>query len=409
MTKVLVLGGRFGALTSAYTLRRIAGDRVEIKLINKDRFSYFRPGLPHVALGLRDPEELRIDLSSALQEKGIAFTQGEVEKIDANSRTVYYKGPNGSLREEDYDYLMVGVGAHLATDMIGGWDQYGYSVCEPEFAVKLRERLRNFKGGRITIGSAPFYQGKNPKPKVPENFVPRADSACEGPVFELSLMLHGYFKSQGVLDKVKVTVYSPGEYLSDLSPESRKAVAEIYKQLGVELVHNFRLKEVREREIVDEGGKKLDSDLSILLPPYTGNPALKSSSKDLTDDGGFIPTDMNMQSINYDNVYAVGDANSITVPKLGYLAVQTGRIASEHLSSRLGVNTKVEKYYPTIVCVADNPLEGYAVSVKDDTWYGGSTSIAQPAAVNHLKKELFTKYFMWTKGDMALEKFLGSW
>jgi NADH dehydrogenase, FAD-containing subunit len=169
------------------------------------------------------------------------------------------------------------------------------------------------------------------------------------------------------------------------------------------------LNELRENEVVDEKGKKLESDLSILLPPYTGNPALKASTKDLIDDGGFVPTDLNMQSITYDNVYAVGDSNSLTVPKLGYLAVQTGRIAAEHLANRLGERVKVEQYYPTIVCVADNPLEGYAVSVKDDTWYGGQVSVAQPAAVNHLKKELFTKYFMWTKGDMALEKFLASW
>ncbi|MBW9141423.1 MAG: NAD(P)/FAD-dependent oxidoreductase [Candidatus Aramenus sp.] len=409
MTKVLVLGARFGGLTAAYTLKRLVGSTAEIKVINQSRFSYFRPALPHVAIGVRDVEELKIDLAQALPEKGIKFQEGKVQKIDARSSKVIYTKPDGSTEEEDYDYVIVGIGAHLATELVKGWDQYGYSVCEPEFATKLRERLKDFKGGNITIGSGPFYQGHNPKPKVPENFVPNADSACEGPVFEMSLMLHGYFKKKGMLDKVHITVYSPGEYLSDLSPQSRKAVASIYGQLGIKLVHNFRLKEVREHEVVDEKGNKLESDLSILLPPYAGNPALKNSTPDLIDDGGFIPTDLNMVSIKYDNVYAVGDSNAITVPKLGYLAVMTGRIAAQHLANRLGVQTKVDSYYPTIVCVADNPLEGYAVSVKDDTWYGGNVSVAEPAAVNHLKKELFTKYFMWTKGDMALEKFLASW
>jgi sulfide:quinone oxidoreductase len=61
-------------------------------------------------------------------------------------------------------------------------------------------------------------------PKAPENLAPSSDAAYEGPVFEMSLMLHGYFKKKGMLDKVKMTVYSPGEYLSDLSSESRKAV-----------------------------------------------------------------------------------------------------------------------------------------------------------------------------------------
>ncbi|MCY0849510.1 NAD(P)/FAD-dependent oxidoreductase [Sulfuracidifex metallicus] len=409
MPKVLVLGGRFGGLSAAYTLKRLVGNKADIKLINKDRFTYFRPALPHVAIGVRDVEELKIDLSQAMPEKGIQFQQGEVMKIDAPKSTVVYKRPDGSIVEEDYDYVMVGIGAHLATELLKGWDQYGYSVCEPEYAVKLREKLNNFKGGNITIGSGYFYQGHNPKPKVPENYVPTGDSACEGPVFEMSLMLHGYFMKKGMLNKVKMTVFSPGEYLSDLSVGSRKAVASIYQQLGVNLVHGFKIKEITDKEIISEDGKKLPSDLTIVLPPYTGNPALKNSTPDLVDDGGFIPTDGNMVSIKYDNVYAVGDSNSITIPKLGYLAVMTGRIAAQHLANRLGVPTKVDTYYPTIVCVADNPYEGFAVSVKDDTWYGGNVTVADPAPMNHLKKELFTKYFMWTKGDMALEKFLASW
>lgn len=409
MTKVLVLGARFGGLTSAYTLKRLVGNKAEIKVINNSRFTYFRPAFPHVAVGVKDVDEITIDLTKALPEKGIIFQQGEVEKIDAKSGLVYYKKPDGNKVEEDYDYLIIAIGAHLATELVKGWEMYGYSVCEAEYALKLREKLANFQGGIIAIGSGPFYQGKNPRPKVPEHYVPVADAACEGPVFELSLMLHGYFKKKGMLNKVKIVIFSPGEYLSDLSPMSRKIVREMYKQLGIELIDNFRIKEIREKEIIDENGKKIESDLTILIPPYTGNPALKNSTPDLIDDAGFVPTDMNMVSLKYENIYAVGDANSITIPKLGYLAVKTGTIAAQHLANRLGVKTKIDQYYPTIVCVADNPFEGFGVAVKDDTWYKGSISIADPSPLNHLKKELFTKYFMWTKGDMALEKYLASW
>jgi len=409
MTKVLVLGGRFGALTAAYTLKRLAGSKADVKVINKSRFSYFRPALPHVAIGVRDIDELKVDLSEALPEKGIQFQEGTVEKIDAKSSMVYYTKPDGSMAEEEYDYVIVGIGAHLATELVKGWDKHGYSVCEPEFATKLREKLESFQGGNIAIGSGPFYQGHNPKPKVPENFVPNADSACEGPVFEMSLMLHGYFKKKGMLDKVKMTVYSPGEYLLDLSSESRKAVGKIYKQLGITLVQNFRVREITEHEIIDEKGNKLPSDLSIILPPYTGNPALKNSTPDLVDDGGFTLTDLNMVSIKYDNVYASGDANSITVPKLAYLAVMTGRIAAQHLANRLGVPTKIDKYDPAVVCIADNPLEGYGVAVSDNTMYKGTHSTAVPSPTNSLKKELFVKYFMWSKGDLALEKYFGEW
>ena len=407
--KVLVLGARFGGLTAAYTLKRIVGSAADIKVINKDRYTYFRPALPHVTIGVMDVNKLKIDLTEALPEKGIKFQQGTVTRIDAENNKVEYVLPNGSKTTEEYDYLIIALGAHLATELVKGWSQYGYSVCEPEYAEKLRERVLNFKGGNIAIGAGFFYQGSNPKPKVPENYVPKADAACEGPVFEMSLMLHGLFTKKGIWKNTKVTVFSPGEYLSDLSRQSREAVRQIYQSLGIELVENFKIKEITAKEVIAEDGRKIPSDLTILIPPYAGHPALKASTPDLVDDGGFVPTDINMVSIKYDNVYAVGDSNAVTVPKLGYLAVKTARTAATHLANRLGFPVEVEPYYPTIICVADNPYEGFGVAVKDDTWYGGKVSEAVPSPINHLKKELFTKYFMWTKGDMALEKFMASW
>ncbi|AWR94094.1 NAD(P)/FAD-dependent oxidoreductase [Acidianus brierleyi] len=409
MTKVLVIGGRFGALTPAYTLKRLVGSKADIKLINESRYSWLRLDMPHVSIGVKDVDEWKLDLSEALPQKGIAFEEGKITKVDAKNNKVIYVKPDGSTEEEDYDYLIVGIGARLAPELIKGFDAYGYSVCEPDYAVKLRDRLRQFKGGNVTIGSGYFYQGRNPRPKVPENLAPFSDAACEGPVFEMSLMLHGYFKKMGILDKVKMTVYSPGEYLSDLSSAARKAVGEMYKQMGITLINNFKVEKITEHEVIDEKGNSIPSDLSLILPPYVGNPALKNSTPDLVDDGGFIPTDLNMVSLKYDNIYASGDANAMTVPKLAYLAVKTGRIAAEHLATRLGVPTKIETYVPAVVCIADDPLEGYGVAVHDETFYGGTRSDAVPSPTNSLKKELFVKYFMWSKGDIALEKFMGEW
>ncbi len=68
--------------------------------------------------------------------------------------------------------------------------------------------------------------------------------------------------------------------------------------------------------------------------------------------------------------------------------------------------TKVDKYDPAVVCIADNPLEGYGVAVSDNTMYKGTHSTAVPSPVNSIKKELFVKYFMWSKGDLAIRKIL---
>jgi sulfide:quinone oxidoreductase len=405
--RVLVLGGRLGGLTVAYTLRRLVGKNVTIKVIERNQATHFRPSIPHIALGVREPEDIAVDLNNALTRKGIEFEQANVTKISPKDNKVTVE-KNGETAEEKYDYLVIALGALLAKERVKG-SENALSVCEIADVLKLRERLANFKGGDITIGSGIFYQGSTPKPKMPENYFPKEDSACEGPIFEISLMLHGLLKKNGVLDKTKITIFAPGEFLSDLSVANRKIVKTLYGQLGYGLVEKFVLKEYTENSVISNEGKSLKSDLSIYKPPYAGNPVLKQSAGDLADDGGFVPTDMNMVSVKYSNVYAVGDANAGAVPKLGFLAVRMGAIAAQHLANRLGADVPVEKFYPTIVCIADNPFEGYGVAVTDDTLFGGSVTKAVPSPVNHFKKELLTRYYMWTSGDMVLEKYFGSW
>jgi sulfide:quinone oxidoreductase len=405
--KVLVLGGRLGGLTTAYTLKRLVGKNAQIKVIERNQATHFRPSIPHIALGVREPEDIAVDLTKALPRKGIEFEQANVTNITPKDNTVTVE-KNGETTKEKYDYLVIALGALLAKERVKG-SENAFSVCEIADVLKLREKLANFKGGDITIGSGIFYQGTTPKPKMPENYYPKADSACEGPIFEMSLMLHGLLKKNGVLDKTKITIFAPGEFLSDLSVANRKIVKTLYGQLGYGLVEKFKLKEYTENSVISDGGKSLKSDLSFYKPPYAGLPVLKQGAGDFTDDAGFVPTDVNMVSIKYDNVYAVGDANAGVVPKLGFLAVRTAAIAAQHLANRLGTDVPVEKFYPTIVCIADNPFEGYGVAVTDDTLFGGSLTTAVAAPVNHFKKELLTKYYMWTSGDMVLEKYFGSW
>jgi sulfide:quinone oxidoreductase len=407
-SKILVLGGRLSGLTVAYTLRRLLGDTANIKLIERYESTYFRPSIPHIAIGVREPEDISVGLAKALTRKGIDFEQATVTKLVPQKNKITIQKKNGETAEEAYDYLVISLGARLGKERIKGHEN-AFSLCEVADVLKLREKLANFKGGNITIGSGIFYQGSTPKPKMPENYFPKMDSACEGPIFEMSLMLHGLLTKKGVLNKTKITVYSPAEYLSDLSVANRKTVKGLYAQLGYTLVENFVVKEITKNSVISDKGKSLKSDLSLYKPPYEGIPVLKQTAGDLADDGGFVPTDINMVSLKYDNIYAVGDANAGVVPKLGFLAVRTGTVAAQHLSNRLGANVPVDKFYPTIVCIADNPFEGYGVAVTDDTLYGGSVTKAVPAPVNHLKKDLLTKYYMWTSGDMVLEKYFGSW
>nr|WP_048054025.1 FAD/NAD(P)-binding oxidoreductase [Thermoplasma volcanium] len=406
--KVIILGGRFGGLQTAYELKRYLKGKIDIKLIERNRYIYFRPALPHVAIGLENPDDLRIDISEALSAKGIEYIQGTVTRIDPAKNTVEYNKEGAGPSKEKYDYLVIALGSHLATELITGFEKFGSSVCEADLALSMWNKLNAFKGGNITLGSAKFIQdNKNRPTNNPDAYAPLLESACEGPVYEMSIMLYDYFKAKGMLDKVKMTVYSPGKYLSDLSETNRATVAAMYKGMDIDIVDNFVLKEVTEKEVISEDGKRLPSDLSFILPPYMGQQMVKDAG--LGDEAGFVLTDTNMKSVKYDNVYAVGDINALIVPKMAALAVKSARIAAANIANNLGNKVPIEVYDPKIVCIADDPYGKYAVAIVDSTAYGGNISEAVPSAANHLKKSLFTRYFLWSKGDLAMDKYLTSW
>jgi sulfide:quinone oxidoreductase len=166
--KVLVLGGRLGGLTVAYTLKRLVGKNATIKVIERNQATHFRPSIPHIALGIREPEDIAVDLAKALTRKGIDFEQANVTRITPKENKVTVERKDGETAEEKYDYLVIALGALLAKEKVKG-SENAFSVCEITDVLKLRERLANFKGGEITIGSGIFYQGSTPKPKMAEN------------------------------------------------------------------------------------------------------------------------------------------------------------------------------------------------------------------------------------------------
>lgn len=144
-TKVLVLGGGSGGLVAANKVKRLLGREVEVTLVDKNAYHEFMPAYPWVAFGMREPEQVRRPLAN-LEKRGITYLQATVEALDpANNRV------KTSAGELSYDYLIVSLGAEALPSPA----QDGHAPWSLEGALKLREALKNFKGGRVVVGFPP--------------------------------------------------------------------------------------------------------------------------------------------------------------------------------------------------------------------------------------------------------------
>src|SRR5262249_55333497 len=105
MKRVLVLGGGFGGLSAAHTLRQKLADEDEVILI--DRRAYFSVGFRKTwVLTGESTFEAGQGRLADLNDSGIQFIQGELTALDGNARAVEVDG-----RRLEGDSLIVALGA----------------------------------------------------------------------------------------------------------------------------------------------------------------------------------------------------------------------------------------------------------------------------------------------------------
>src|SRR5512137_474947 len=93
MSKIVVLGGSFGGLMAAFELKRLLGKKADVTVVSDDDRFVFLPSLPWLIMGWRKPEDITLNVSTVLKQKGIEFVHDAAKQIDADaSRIVTAKG-----------------------------------------------------------------------------------------------------------------------------------------------------------------------------------------------------------------------------------------------------------------------------------------------------------------------------
>ena len=110
--RVLIVGGGFGGLAAARTLRRAP---VEVTLVDRTNHHLFQPLLYQVASGILTEAEIAPPLRGVLRRQDNArVLLAEVGGFDLDARAVHATGPDGEPLRLGYDTLIVAAGARSA-------------------------------------------------------------------------------------------------------------------------------------------------------------------------------------------------------------------------------------------------------------------------------------------------------
>jgi len=394
--RVVVLGSSFAGLTAARFIRARCAEAVDLMVVDRNPYLIFVPNIPMEVFADHDPlVSMHMDTVRLHDRDGNEFVNASVCEVDPDAHTVTFVPTDraGSAAETvGYDYLVIALGNQLAYDRIDGFGAHGDTVSSGYYGNKLRRKLtHSYRGGPIAIGSARFHQGLDRKP----DWMPVAAAACEGPPLELALSMAHWLEQRQMGDAHKITLFTPGEVIAE---DAGEEIVTEFLALATKMGFGYKADTHDIAAISADGvdfanGESLEAEVKIVLPDWVPHPFLRDLP--ITDEQGFVITGTDMANPDHPEIFAVGDAAALTVPKLGSLGHQQAEIVARQIAVRVGcleADRPGEAYRPEIVCFGD--MGGHrGFYIHSDTWFGGKTSVFKmgyaPWAMKMAFKEMY--------------------
>jgi sulfide:quinone oxidoreductase len=397
MAKVVIMGAGIGGITQAYELRKELGKGHEVMVVNdSDRFE-FTPSNPWVAVGLRKPEQIVIELPALMKKYGIGFDGQGVKRLHPEASRLEMN--DGSSVE--YDYLVIATGPKLAFEEVPGLGPHGghtQSVC---------------KTGHAADSCADFDKlVENPGPVVVGT---AAGASCFGPAYEYAFILDTELKKRKVRDRVPMHFVTPEPYVGHLGldgvGDTKGLMESELRDRHIQWTCNAKITSVEDgkmhfTEFDTDGNEKKQHELpfvhSMILPAFKGVDAV-IDIEGLTNPRGFILIDEFQRNPTFKNIYAVGVC--VAIPPVGATPVPTGAPKTGYMIESMVTATthniknelagKQPDQHPTwnAVCLADFGDSGVAfvalpqIPPRNTNWSSAGKWV-------HLAKVAYEKYFL---------------
>ncbi len=298
--KIVVLGAGTGGTIVANNLRRHLPAEWEITVIDRDDNHIYQPGLLFVPFGLQKSKTLTRSRKKYILP-GVNFVIDEITNINPEKREV--KSKNHTFT---YDFLVIATGCKIAPEendgLMDAWGKNAFSFYTIEAAEQLRQKLKEFKGGKLVMNIAelPFKC-----PVAPIEFVFMADWFC---------------RNNGIREKTEIELVTPlaGAFTK---PKASAVFTESAKSKNIKISTSFELSSVngKEKYIESVKGDRINYDTLVIVPTTIGDEVISKSGID--DSIGYVPTHQNtLKALKHDRVYVIGDATNVPTSKAGSVA-----------------------------------------------------------------------------------------
>ena len=332
--QVLILGGGFAALESAFLLRMRLGEQVDMRLVSDREHFVFRPNSIYVPFGA-DPSSLLVGLRKPLARRRINFERGRVAGLDPDARFVQLDDG----QRFRYDKLVVATGADTHADEVPGLTEHAATIWTTDSMLDVRRRFAAVRD-RARRGERPRVL-----------FLVPPNNKCSGPLYEIVFMLETWLRNEGVRDHVDIawSTYEAG-FIQAFGPRLHELVTGQFAERGIDGHTGEVVTEVLPGEVRYADGGSRGYDELIAFPPYVAAvryPALAS------DDRGFVQTELETRlAAGHDDIYVPGDAGDFPI-KQAFLAFLQGDAVAEHIAADVEGRPFASPFDPVSMCIME--------------------------------------------------------
>lgn len=363
-TRIVVLGGGYGGVQAAKLLHRRLGRRcdIEITLIDRNPFQTLMTELHEVACGRVEPESVLITYRKIFGATRVAVVTDRIRTIDFDTRQLV-----SDAATYQYDYLLIGVGAEPEDFGLPGVREHAYMLWSFDDALALRRHIEE------VFREAASEKDARRRSELLTFVVAGAGFTGIEVAGELKdqrrVMCRAYHIDES---EVRIIVVEAlGWVLPNLPRKLQEKARRYLERRGVEIMLRSPILGAQEGKVLLSGNASIQTRTFIWTcgiqgREFAGNLALTKGrcvnracrfsttqstcgvknctfapGQYVVGKRGRLLVNEYMQSIDYSNVYVVGDVawyleGGKVLPQIVETAVQTAETAAHNIAADVG-------------------------------------------------------------------------
>ena len=332
--RVVILGAGFGGLTAAKALAKGA----DVTVVDRHNFQTFLPLLYQVATAGLAADHVAHPVRGALRKSGVKFRMGSPISVDHKNKSVKLD----SSETLEFDHLVVALGSATADFGVKGVTEHALGMKSVHEAIGIRaEVMRRFEDlcrfedqtrlSLTVVGGGP------------------TGVEMAGALAELK---RGPLKNDEANAAKHIDIYliEAGPRILPMFSERLSARAKKdLEKLGVKVLLNTAVQEVKPRQILVNGQAAIPSEVTIWAAGVKGEPT--GGLLNLPLEGTRISVEQNLRVNHHPHIWAIGDISGAKdkagrfLPMVAPVAMQQARwVAKQIMRANRGQDLQDFKY-----------------------------------------------------------------